>query len=68
MKKNTESTEPGQLYTCARCHKPTETLYQDFLCRDCAMEILNAKKKIINDTHPLSARNEPVSMDIPLSS
>jgi len=68
MKKDAEHSEGRQLYTCAKCHCSTETLYQDFLCRTCAMEILNQKKKIINDTHPFSARNEPVSMDIPLSS
>lgn len=47
--------EKNQLKNCMRCHKTTDTLYQDYLCKDCLIELLESKRKLINTAHAIQA-------------
>lgn len=56
VKKMDTEQEKKQLKNCMRCHRTTDTLYQDYLCKECLIELLEEKRKLINMAHALQSQ------------
>lgn len=45
-----------KFYTCQKCHKMVEKVYQKGYCRACLGEHFRSLRKVINLTHPLQKK------------